>query len=99
MRMERESDKLLDREIVAVAKGSMVVAKGSMAVARDLIGMDKTSMEKDRETEKQLLEATQSQNALLQRMSLLGQLAVQYCKPTPSHIMEPLDNTGCWEPH
>lgn len=51
--------------------------------------MAKDNIKKDHEMQRQLLEATQSQNTLLQHTLLLGQQAMQYCKPEPNHILQP----------
>lgn len=82
-----ESDKELSREIIAVTSDSMAVSRESLALAKD-------TMEKDRKMQRQFLEAIQRANALLQHMLLLGQQAIQFCKPTRSHVIQPLVNTG-----
>lgn len=86
LKADRESAQELLRAIVAVAKDSETAAKEG-------ITMLKGSVEKDREM--QILEAIQSQDVLLQSMSLLGQQAVQDCKPHPDTLCRP-DNRGYW---
>lgn len=52
---------------------------------------------KRREVQRQILEAIQSKNIWLQLILLWRQQAIQYCKPAPGYVMQPLENKGSWE--
>lgn len=86
MRSERDKKMELSTEIVGVAD------KG-VTMARDRILMAEDSVEKDRAMQRQLPEATQNQNALWPHTQTSGYRQCSF-KPGPSHVLQPLDNTG-----
>lgn len=89
MRILREKEMEVSQQGVAVTKRSVAQDKDSIAITRD-------STEKDREMQRQLMDAILSQRPLLQNMLLLGQQVLQFHKPGPSCILQSLDNTGDW---
>lgn len=76
--VQKEGEMHRFQEILIVAKDNVAVARESVAVAKVSITMAKKNMEKDREMQRQLMDAILSQNAFLQNMLLLGQ---RLCSP------------------